>query len=71
MALAQVEIEWVYDQIMSMGYDFMDNFRYAEVGDEEEEARFEQIERDGCCGSYEEIREYNGKKIRIGFNYGH
>lgn len=73
MALTNQERDWALCEIeyMKDRFDFMDNYRVAEVGDDQEEGEFGQLAYSGCCGSYEDVVEYNGKKIRIGFNYGH
>ena len=52
-------------------YDCADNYRYAEIGNKDEEETFKIICENGCCGSYESEIEFENKIYKIGFNYGH
>ena len=63
--------ELLAEAIESDGPLNMDNQRWCEVGVESEEAAYEQQKDDGCCGSVDKVVEVNGRKFRIGFNYGH
>lgn len=64
---------------IEMHYEFMDNYRYAIVGDEDSEKQYEVCQMKGCCGSYEEVitvdtsshYQNSSIEIRFGFNYGH
>ena len=49
----------------------MDNFRIAEVGNKEQEVAYEKQRAAGCCGSIDAVFDFDDKKYRIGFNYGH
>ena len=53
------------------GYEYMDNYRYARVGNATEEAAFEKAERSGCCGSFTEEITVNATTAKLGFNHGH
>lgn len=52
-------------------YEYMDNYRWCEVGNKEQEKIYKKIEGRGCCGYYDEVHEFDGVKVKIGFNYGH
>lgn len=73
MALTQAEIDWArYELELAVDDSCIDNWRFAEVGDEEEEAVFAAQSASGCCGSYENTLVHpNGKRILAGCNYGH
>lgn len=52
-------------------HDFDDNHRFAPVNNTEAIKAYEETKTYGCCGYYDEIIEWNGKKYMFGFNYGH
>lgn len=53
-------------------FEYSDNFRVATVGNAEEEAAYEEAERNGCCGSVNiELQTEDGAAFLYGFNYGH
>jgi hypothetical protein len=52
-------------------YDCVDNFRVANLNDEDAVRFFYYNKRHGCCGCYEDvIKDEDGFWI-VGFNYGH
>lgn len=52
-------------------YEYPDNFRFCLVGDDKQMKEYIRRGRDGCCGFYDEEVVIEGKKYKIGFNYGH
>ena len=68
--------EWAFtsieDEIVRNGDDYCDNYRCAEVGDPDQEQRFSEIERSGCCGShrFEKVGP-DGLNYVLGYNHGH
>jgi hypothetical protein len=50
---------------------YEDNFRVAEVGNEREEKLYEEQHKRGCCGFVDVVKEFKGKKYKLGFNFGH
>jgi hypothetical protein len=52
-------------------YDFDDNYRFAPVNNKEALKIYNDTKSSGCCGYYDEIIEWNGKKYHFGFNWGH
>jgi hypothetical protein len=73
MALTKEEIDWALDQIeLYVDDPCIDNYRFAELGDEAEEETYEGAKSVGCCGSFDmEVTHPNGKRMLIGCNYGH
>lgn len=54
------------------GDEYVDNYRAAEVGNQEQEERFMEAEENGCCGSYKfETVGPDGKTYVLGYNHGH
>jgi len=63
---------WLQNQIIDKGdFDFADNYRIAEVDDEEAVTRYEEQRADGCCGFYDRKINFKGTWFFVGFNYGH
>jgi hypothetical protein len=53
-------------------YEYSDNRRYAVPGNAEQEAAYEQIKNDGCCGFCDvELQCSDGSTLWYGFNWGH
>jgi hypothetical protein len=53
-------------------YECSDNYRYATVGNQEQEAQYKQAEIDGCCGFVDVVLDCSdGTQLMYGFNYGH
>jgi hypothetical protein len=52
-------------------YCYDDNHRYAEVGNVQQEAWYKKFRKKGCCGFYDDVVTIEGRKFKIGFNYGH
>ena len=60
------------DNFDDEAYEHADNFRYARVGNREEEDLYEKAARQGCCGSDDAtVTARDGQVIRIGWNFGH
>lgn len=55
------------------GYEFeyQDNHRYAILGNAQQEADYDELERGGCCGSVNTEIKVVDVTILYGFNYGH
>ena len=53
------------------GYWYDDNYRFARVGNDTEEAEYEAAVFEGCCGFYDKTIKVNGVEVMIGFNHGH
>lgn len=51
--------------------EYADNFRCAEIGNQEQERMYKKVLAKGCCGYHDEVVEFRGKKYKIGLNYGH
>jgi hypothetical protein len=77
MALTNKEYNYALAQLRMMIEDqdleYADNYRFAEVGDPNEEEAYQQAVEKGCCGSFDDEIQYpvNGKRIAIGCNHGH
>lgn len=72
--LTAEQIVQIHDAITEASKDseYVDNWRWARVGNPEEEAVYEKLLRRGCCGSHDETIEIPGiGQVMIGFNYGH
>jgi hypothetical protein len=53
-------------------YDCVDNTRYAILGNKDQEHAYEEIRKNGCCGSCDvELPLKDGSILLFGFNYGH
>jgi len=57
--------------IIKKDYDLNDNYRFAIVGNKDQEDEYCKIQKCGCCGFYDEEIEIAGIKFKVGFNYGH
>ena len=66
---------WINKQFESLIKEFNtyyeDNFRVAEVGNKEQEEIYEKQFKGGCCGFVDVVKDFKGKKYKLGFNYGH
>lgn len=77
MALTTDEREWAYKELSELvdseELDYADNYRAAEVGDSADEAEYERVENEGCCGQFSRILTHpiTGKQILVGCNWGH
>jgi len=52
-------------------FEYIDNYRFAKVGDIVQEKEYKKQAQKGCCGSYDTSIEIEGIKYNIGFNFGH
>ncbi len=52
-------------------YEYADTFRAAPLGDPFAYALYLLRDFPGCCGSYDDVAEVDGRLFLIGFNYGH
>lgn len=53
-------------------YEFADNYRYAMVGNHEQESQYYSLQSNGCCGFVDVVLDVqDGTKLMFGFNYGH
>ncbi len=48
-----------------------DNFRAYRVADNYSKDEYEQAEREGCCGSFEDTVNIDSEEWVVGCNYGH
>lgn len=64
-------VAWFEDRTSDECFDNVDNERIALVGDEEEEAKYARQLDEGCCGFFDSEIEVNGRRFKVGFNYGH
>jgi hypothetical protein len=51
--------------------DFHDMFRFSFIDDREGMKKYREIRRDGCCGFFDVRVRVDGRRARIGCNYGH
>lgn len=51
--------------------DYVDNLRFAYVGNEIQEYYYEEAQRKGCCGSFDIVVFVGDNEFRMGCNYGH
>jgi hypothetical protein len=51
--------------------DYIDNWRWADKGSPWEVVNYKEAYDSGCCGSWDEEVEFEGKTYLLGFNYGH
>ena len=51
--------------------DYVDNERFARVGNAAEEFVYLKAQHDGCCGSLDEIIDTPHGRVMIGCNWGH
>lgn len=68
--------QWLRDEMQVAqvlnGDHCIDNERFAEVGNDEQETDYTAAEQSGCCGRDDSIVTHtSGRNFRIGFNYGH
>lgn len=63
--------EALNEAIEREGLDCADNFRFARVGNEDEEFAFNRAIEDGCCGSFNQKLMIGDFEYMIGCNYGH
>jgi hypothetical protein len=49
----------------------IDNYRFAYDGDEEASKNYDEVQRHGCCGSFDRRVMVAGRLATIGCNYGH
>jgi|10_taG_2_1085330.scaffolds.fasta_scaffold169027_3 hypothetical protein len=68
----------IYGNVMKYiengNFEFVDNIRIAELGNEESEQRYEELKDMGCCGFEDYIYvpfDLKGRKYYFGFNHGH
>jgi hypothetical protein len=52
-------------------FEYVDNYRFAILGDSDEEKKYKEILSQGCCGFHDFVVEIEEKKYKIGFNHGH
>lgn len=53
-------------------YEYCDNFRYARLGNEAQEAAYEEAREGGCCGFCDvTLHVKQGVVLLFGFNHGH
>lgn len=53
-------------------FEYADNDRYAIKGNKVQEAAYDEIQHQGCCGYMDvEIKLQDGRTLLYGFNYGH
>jgi hypothetical protein len=68
---------WIEEEIKRMylevDNEYYDNLRVAQVGNVEEEAMYNSLRANGCCGFEDrEVHcEIDGKSYKFGMNYGH
>jgi len=67
------EVRAIFASIeFSDAYEYMDNYRFAVVDNQEQEREYYRRQSNGCCGYYDNTHTLStGKVVRIGFNYGH
>jgi len=69
---AQQEAVDKWWSIRNEDYEYRDNYRYATVGNQEQEAQYEQAKINGCCGFVDVVLDCSdGTELMFGFNYGH
>jgi hypothetical protein len=51
--------------------EYADNFRAYRVSDEKHYEEFKELEKNGCCGSFERIIKVKKEEWCVGCNYGH
>ncbi len=51
--------------------EYVDNHRYAYVGNEIQEHAYEEAVRQGCCGALDITVMVGQNEFRMGCNYGH
>ena len=52
-------------------FDFVDNYRYAIKGDAAQEAAYDDVRCQGCCGFHDTEIVVGSITLLYGFNYGH
>ncbi len=63
--------EALNEAIEREGLDCADNFRFARVGNEEEEFAFNRAAENGCCVAFNQKLMIGDAEYLIGCNYGH
>ena len=67
-----IQTWWETNDPDQTNYEYADNTRYAILGNQEQEQAYEDIRKEGCCGSCDvEIQLPDGSTLLFGFNYGH
>ena len=61
---------WMIDEEL-VEEDCFDNVRFAYRDNAESMERYKQLEKNGCCGFFDEDIIVNGKQAVIGCNFGH
>jgi hypothetical protein len=68
----QVEIRIIFHNLEeSRDYEYMDNYRVANIKNISQVHRYNNISDDGCCGSFDKEFVIFEETYKIGFNYGH
>lgn len=65
---AQAAYRWLEREV---GDDCVDNYRLAYLDDTEALKTYEQLRQEGCRGEFDTTVTINGRKAKIGCNYGH
>jgi hypothetical protein len=60
-----------WDWMDSLGFEYMDNERFAFTHDPEEMQEYNEKQSQGCCGFFDEKIMVDGRLAMIGCNYGH
>jgi len=63
-------IDWMVCDY-NAGEDCIDNERFAFEDDAEQMGIYEEQQRNGCCGSSDQLVLVNGRRAWVGCNYGH
>lgn len=58
-------------QHILMEHEYNDNYRFAPIDDAEAVKEYHRQAEKGCCGSYDEQMEIDGRLFLFGFNWGH
>jgi hypothetical protein len=62
--------EYIYQQVE--GEDYVDNFRWAVLGDLRQMEVYNAARANGCCGSFDgQVTAPDGLTYVVGCNYGH
>ncbi|MEK6883299.1 MAG: hypothetical protein AABY22_26970, partial [Nanoarchaeota archaeon] len=68
---ARKTLNWANEKIKKESMDYSDNFRIADLANKEQVRFYNEVKSKGCCGFFDSIEIIEGKKIMIGWNYGH
>lgn len=60
-----------YNLEESRDYEYMDNYRVANIKSISQVHRYNNIAKKGCCGFFDEEFVISGETYMIGFNHGH